>query len=242
MNTSSETNINIRLNPVNKDTKFRILYAAPENGGHRKYIAQFKNTLNENWETLRYYKADTEEVKPAYFNNTRKASRFLRKIFIANDFEIPEEFQSYDELRDQRYEIWMGNKKVEDVLGDEHFENRWNNLIKSYQDREYKILEDSSRGYCILVSYLLKSCVFLSYRHNLGFTDYKGQTIYEGDILHEDKPGGWEVFLHKNDDNTWKMILSEYACGNHREIDNITQSTINNMKIAVGKPNHLMFG
>lgn len=242
MNTNPETNINIRLNPVNKDTKFRILHAAPAQGKHRKYIAQFRNLLNNDWQTLRFYKADTEEVKPALFNNQRKAARFLRKIFIANGFEVPEEFQSYDELRDQRYEIWMGNKKVEDVLGDEQFENRWHNIIQSYLDRKWKRLESSTRGYCILVNYLLKSCVFLSYRHSLGFTDYKGQTIYEGDMLHEDKNGGWTVYLHKNDDGTWKMILSQYACGNHREIDNITQTTINNMRIAVEKPNHLMFG
>ena len=97
MNTSAETNINIRLNPVNKDFKFRLLHEKPEGCNQRKYIAQFAGPENNEWVTMQFFKEDTKEYKPAWFNNEKKAKRFIRKILIANDIEVPEDFLIYDE-------------------------------------------------------------------------------------------------------------------------------------------------
>ena len=238
MNASKETNINVQLNPVNEKTKFRISYERPEGASHKKYIAQFRNYKSDEWQTMRQFKGDTEEVIPAHFGCIKKAKRFMRKILIANNIEIPEDFKLLDDMWDQHYIIFRNGIDKEEIIGNEHFNNRWNNLIECYKNLGYKSLEQGE-GFNILVNYPKMQSVFLVYRRDTGFIDTDGKHIFENDML-GDKDGN-TVHIYQHDDESYYMrIVSGF--GEYKDYDIKSSDDLVAKGVHIVKSNYEMFG
>lgn len=239
MNTAAETNINVRLNPLDKNVQLRISYKDVPEHSHKKYVPEQTTLGSVKWKQFSYYRNDTKQVLPAYFSNEKQARRFLRKLLTANGIEIPEDISVIDQKRDQHYDIIIDGKKEETVQNERDFKNRWRNIIDEYESRGYKSLESSTQGYVIMVNYVKMKTVFLAYRRWLGFKDCDNKRIYEDDWLVNGD--GQRVYLHHRDDGTWNLD-TVIRWGEIRTTYNITQKQLKDLNVSVYKHNYEMFG
>ena len=242
MNTSSETNVNVRLNTISKDARFRIYRGKDKEAGieHNYYLPQFSNDNGQTWVTMKYYKNDVDEIRTMTCVTIRKCKRFMTKVLTGNGIEVPEDFPYVDENADKRYEIWIDGCATEEIVGEEQFRNRWENLINTKKDYGWQKLEESTQGYCIMVNYKLHKTIFYAYRHNLGFVDCHGQHIYEDDYLLG--PEGRPVYIHKRDDGSYYMTMLLEGFGNYKEIDIHCPDDIVNAGVEVNLRNIDRFG